>query len=120
MVSISPGFSVVADTEVLADKPKIMTELDDTLYGLSGLRKDSTDLVGVTRQLQAELTREGLPEQPSSQVGVGLPEVCVYVGQKVVANEKYRGSATFLRQLSSLQSGFIGRSVDTVPEVVAD
>lgn len=37
-----------------------------------------------------------------------------------MANEKYRGSARFLKQLSSLQSGLIGRAADVVPGFVID
>lgn len=66
------------------------------------------------------MTLDGLPPHPSSQVGVGPPEVCVYVGQNVVAKVKYRGSARFLKQLSSLQSGLIGRAADAVTRFVID
>ena len=110
----------IAEVTVLLDNPDVTTESEDILNEDGKVGKSDTDLIGDSRQPQAELTREGLPPQPSSQVGVAPARVCMYVGQKVVAKEKYRGSARFLKQLSSLQRGSIGKAVSAAPKVVAD
>ncbi len=59
-----------------------------TLSRYGEVERVDTAVVGVIKQLQAELILDGLPPQPSIQVGMAPPGVCVYVGQKVVANEK--------------------------------